>query len=387
VTRDAEAAEAAVVADGGGANSQRFSDEVVLITGFPGRRAAALVRLLCEREPDAALWLVVPEGELERASRLLGELAIAPERLRVIQGEPCAIDLGLSSGAYAELAQHVDRVFALYQTADSHAPRELVFRTNLGSARELVEFSRVARSLSQVTFLSSYAVFGDFTGQALEDQLAVGQGFRSPAAQSLAAAEALLQRSLAELPVSVVRTPQVVYRAQGSVSGSTLHQLLGLVAHAPGSLLPLPPGAGRTVHALPVDFVAEALYLVSALGIRGHAYHFADPEPPTLAEVIEQAARHFGKQVQQGFDARSLGRLLLNAPGFWFSPHSSRLLSEWTDGPRLATRAGDRLLERGGLRSPSLLSYLTDLLRETEQLPSESAPLERPATTPFEVVA
>ena len=45
----------------------------------------------------------------------------------------------------------------------------------------------------------------------------------------------------------------------------------------------LPPGASRDVQALPADFVAEALYVVSLLGTRGHTYHFADPEPPSLA--------------------------------------------------------------------------------------------------------
>jgi hypothetical protein len=169
--------------------------------------------------------------------------------------------------------------------------------------------------------------------------------------------------------------------------GSTLHQLLAIVATAPSTLLPLPPGGSRSIQAVPVDFVAEALYLVSVFGTRGHAYHFADPEPPALVEVIEQAARHFGKQLQQGFDARSLGRVLLSGPGFWFSPQSSRLLAEWSEGPRLITRGGDRLLERGGLKSPSLLGYLDVLLRETEQLQSEPALGERHATTPFEVVA
>jgi hypothetical protein len=133
--------------------------------------------------------------------------------------------------------------------------------------------------------------------------------------------------------------------------------------------------------------VAEALYAVSVLGTRGHAYHFADPEPPSLVEVLEQAAAHFGKRLEHGFDARALGRLLRNGPGLWLSQQSSRALSEWAEGPRLSTRAGDRLLERAGLRTPSLLGYLDAVLLETEELRRADRLDERHASLPFEVIA
>jgi hypothetical protein len=163
--------------------------------------------------------------------------------------------------------------------------------------------------------------------------------------------------------------------------------MLAMVASAPAEGLPLPPGAHRSVEALPADFVAEALYVVSALGTRGHTYHFADPEPPSLAEVLEQAAAHFGKRLEQSFDARALGRMLLNGPGLWLSQQSSRALSEWGEGPRLITRGGDRLLERAGLRAPTLLGYLDAVLLETEELRRAERLDEPHATLPFEVVA
>jgi nucleoside-diphosphate-sugar epimerase len=389
VTRD-EPEAAAVAADSGdGQLRGRFAGEVVLVTGFPGFRAQALVRLLSEREPNAVLWLVVPPTELEAAARALSRTSLPREQLRLIPGEPCAIDLGLSRQTYAELTSQVDRWFALYQTTDPRALRELSFRVNLGSAREIAELSKVADSLANVTFLSSSLVFGDYQGEAAEENLTLGQNFRSPAAQSLALAEALLRRKLADVPLSVVRTPQVLgARGQeASARPSGLHRMLAMVASAPAEVLPLPPGASRPVQALPADFVAEALYTVSALGTRGHTYHFADPEPPSLIEVLEQAAAHFGKRLEHGFDARALGRILLNGPGLWLSQQSSRALSEWAEGPRLVTRGGDRLLERAGLRAPSLLGYLDAVLLETEELRRAQRLDERHASLPFEVVA
>ncbi|HEX2870741.1 MAG TPA: SDR family oxidoreductase [Polyangiaceae bacterium] len=388
MNRDAPDADAAAESRDGQLKG-RLAGEVVLITGFPGFRAQALVQLLSEREPDIVLWLVVPPMELEAAARALASTPLRPEQLRLIPGEPCAIDLGLSRQTYAELCQQVERWFALYQTTDSRVARDLCFRVNLGSAREIAELSKVAERLSHVTFLSNSLVFGDHQGEVSEEELNVGQSFRSPAAHSLAVAEALLRRGLVDIPLSVVRTPQVLGAPGQSVAAraSGLHRLLATVASAPAEALTLPPGSSRPVQALPADFVAEALYAVSVLGTRGHTYHFADPEPPSLAEVLEQAAAHFGKRFEQGFDARALGRLLLNGPGLWLSQQSSRALAEWAEGPRLLTRGGDRLLERSGLRAPSLLGYLDAVLLQTEELRRTHALEERHPVAPFEVVA
>jgi nucleoside-diphosphate-sugar epimerase len=389
VNRDAPGAAAAAADNRDGLLRTRFAGEVVLITGFPGFRAQALVRLLCEREPGALLWLVVPPTELEAAARALARTSWPREQLRLIPGEPCAIDLGLSRQTYAELVARVDRWFALYQTTEPRAPRELSLRVNLGSAREVAELSKLAESLSHVTFLSSSLVFGDHQGEAAEEELAVGQNFRSRAAESLALAEAFLRRNLADVPLSVVRTPQVLGAPgqEASPRPAGLHRMLAMVAGAPADVLPLPPGASRPVQALPADFVAEALYAVSVLGTRGHTYHFADPEPPSLTEVLEQAANHFGKRLEQGFDARALGRMLRNGPGLWLSQQSSRALSEWAEGPRLLTRGGDRLLDRAVLSAPSLLGYMDAVLLETEELRRAQRLEERLVTLPFEVVA
>lgn len=372
---------------------ERFGDDVVLITGFPGARAQALLQVLLAREPEISVWLVVPPSELEASARLLTGNASEHRRLRLIPGEPCAIDLGLSRQTYSELALHVDRWFSLYQTSDLGSGRVLSMRVNLGAAREVAELSKVAERLTHVTVLSSAAVFGSYQGPVNEDELDVGQSFSSPAAQALALAEALLRRKLADVPVSIVRSPRVVLPARGAGQGATpkasaLHRLLALVAGAPAdALLPLPPGSARAIQTIPADFLAEALYAVSALGTRGHAYHFADPEPPTLQQVLERAAAHFGKRLELGGGARALGRLLLSGPTFWLSQQSSRALSEWGPGPDLITRAGDRLLERAGFRAPSLLEYLDEVLLETESLVAASA-LEPPvASSPIEVVA
>ncbi len=388
MTSDAPAASAA--APHGQRLQGCFGDDVVLLTGFPSDRARSLVGLLLEREPEISLWLVVPPDQLEAAARSVPGQTRAAERVRLIPGEPCAIDLGLSRQTYVELATRVDRWFSLYQTTDARISRELGLRVNVGAAREITELSRVAARLGHVTFLSSSAVFGDYQGAVGEEELALGQSFRSSAGAALAVAEALLRRNLAEVPVSIVRTPQVL-GARGAERGprpTGLHRLLAVLATAPAdAALPLPPGANRPVQAVPADFVAEVLYAVSALGTRGHAYHFADPAPASLLEVLQRAAEHFGKRFEQTGGARALGRLLLRSPGFWLSQQGARALSEWAEGAQLLTRGGDRLLERAALRVPSLLDYLPSVLRETEQL-LEGGRIDEPAAqTPFGAVA
>jgi hypothetical protein len=388
VTSDASAPSAA--APRGQRLQGCFGDDVVLLTGFPSDRARALLGLLLEREPEISLWLVVPPDQLEAAARSVPGQAGLGQRVRLIPGEPCAIDLGLSRQAYSELVGRVDRWFSLYQTTDARISRGLGLRVNLGAAREITELSRVAQRLGHVTFLSSSAVFGDHQGAVSEGELALRQSFRSSAGAALAVAESMLRRNLAEVPVSIVRTPQVLGArdAERAPRPTGLHRLLALIAAAPADVaLPLPPGGNRPVQAVPADFVAEALYAVSALGTRGHTYHFADPDPPSLLEVLQRAAEHFGKRFEPTSGARALGRLLLRSPGFWLSQQGAHALSEWAEGSQLLTRGGDRLLERAALRAPSLLDYLASVLRETEQLLEGGRMDEAAAQTPFGAVA
>jgi Male sterility protein len=369
---------------------RRLGAQVVLVTGFPAARARAVVELLLEREPDISLWLVVPPAELERAARALAELPSGGERARLIPGEPCAIDLGVSRQVYAELSREVRRWFALYQTVDTRAPRELCFRVNVGSAREIVELSRVSQGLEHVTFFSSALVFGDRSGPIDEEALSVGQAFRSAAAESLALGEAILRRNLDRAPVSVLRTPAVLGSRGGQAlpQPSGLHRLLALLAAAPAdAALPLPPGSShRLVHALPADFAAEALYAISVLGARGRAYHVAAHAAPALAEVLSKAAPFFERRLESGFDPRALGRLLLQSPGFWLTQQGSGVLSEWAEAPELSTRGGDELLAQAGLRAPALLEYVDSVLRETRELLRERRMEGEKATAPFEVV-
>jgi thioester reductase-like protein len=368
-----------------------LDSEVVLVTGFPGARARALLTLLIEREPDAQIWLVAPEQESAVLSGFLTGTGAASDRVRHIAGEPCAIDLGLARADYLELSERVERWFVMYQTLDPRVPRELALRVNLGGAREVAEFARVAKRLTSVTYASHVGVFGNHEGLVREDELFVKQSFRAPFEESLARAEALLRRKLADVPLCVLRVPQVLWsRADaGHEQAFGLYLLLGVVATTPdGVPLLLPPRARRAVHALPADFVAEAAYAVAALGTRGHAYHFAERAAPTLADVLVQAAAHFGKSIESGFDARALGRMLFKHPGLLLPSPGGRQLLEWTgSGAELETRAGDRLLERAGLVPPALLSYLPLVLAAAERLAAERRPPAARGRRPSEVLS
>src|SRR5262245_10780101 len=95
-----------------------FEDEVLLVSGFPGFRARKLVAWLLENTAFGSLELIVHPRRRAEALAILGELA-AGDRVRLLDGDPGAIDFGLSRSEYLDLGRRVQRVFSMHQVTDA----------------------------------------------------------------------------------------------------------------------------------------------------------------------------------------------------------------------------------------------------------------------------
>src|SRR6187399_2498021 len=96
----------------------------LLVTGFPALRARHVVRALLERSQPAQIIVLV---QRERADEAREQLASEPRAARVslIEGDPAAIDFGLSGPRYLELARAVRVVHAAYSITDAAAPERI----------------------------------------------------------------------------------------------------------------------------------------------------------------------------------------------------------------------------------------------------------------------
>jgi thioester reductase-like protein len=341
---------------------------VLLVTGFPGLRARVLVRLALAADPELRPVLLVHPRRRERAVEALGELA-GGDRARIVQGDPAAIDFGLSREEYRALAAEVRVVHHVYQVLDLAAPGELAESINIGGAREIIELARVARGLERVVHHSSVFVSGDRTGIVLERDLQAHQSFRSPVAASLAVAESMLRRH-PEVPLTVVRASQVVGDTETGLVDRLdgLYPLLVFLANAPSDVpLPLPPRIDTPLHVVPVDYVAKAALALGAdPDAKGETLHLVDGRPLTTRRLLELSAARFGKQLSAGFNPGFVGSLIGN-PGVGLLAQQLRAVSDLITRDVTYDDATARArLEPRGLQCPPLDSYLDVLLSHVE---------------------
>lgn len=342
-----------------------MSERRLLVTGFPGFRARAVLACALERDPGARPILLVHPRRLAEAHSLLGELA-GGERARIVEGDPSAIDFGLGRQDYFELAASVGEVQHVYQVLDLAAPAAAAEAVNVGGAREIAEFGRVARGLTRVVHHSSVFVSGDRHGIVSEGELGAGRTFRSPVARSLALAEAILVRQ-AVLPLTIVRAGHVIGDSRtGAVDRlDGPYPLLVLLASAPrGTALPLPTRADAPLHVAPVDFLARAaLTLASDPAALGKTVHLVDPRPLSVRRLLELAGIHFGVPIESGIHPRAFVRALLGNPGIGLIAQNLRSVIELISSPvSYDDRVALELLGPAGITCPPLESYLDVLL-------------------------
>lgn len=342
---------------------------MLLVTGFPGLRARALVRFALAADPELRPTLLVHPHRVEQA---VAALAAVPggERARIVKGDPAALDFGLTREEYRSLWEEVTVVHHAYQVLDLAAPSDVAQAVNVGGAREMIELCRVAKKLERVVHHSSVFVSGDRTGIVLERDLHAHQSFRSPVAASLALAEAMLRRHR-EVPLTVVRASQVVGDTETGVVDRLdgVYPLLVFLSNAPSDVpLPLPPKIDTPLHLVPVDYVAKAAL---ALGAQpetlGETLHLVDSRPLTTRRLLELAAARFGKQLSAGFNPGALGSLI-NNPGVGLLAQKLRAVGELvTRDVTYDDAVATSRLEPTAIRCPPLESYLDVLLAHVEE--------------------
>jgi thioester reductase-like protein len=341
---------------------------VYLVTGFPSFRARKMVECLIREEPKALVYVVVKNKFATEATQTLDQLDRAErERIVVLEGDAAAMDLGLSGKEYRELAAHVGRVHHMAQVTYSGVGREMAESVNIGSARELVEFSRVCARLSCIVMHSSASVSGNRTGLVLEDELNAGQAFRTPVEETLARAERLARMTMKQLPIAVVRPTQIVGDCRtGEVDRfDGPYLLILLIVSSPQDFPVLLPTRGDApMHLVPIDYVVQAArYIGKHSDAPGHTFHLADPRPLTVRRVFELVARAGGKRLPSGFIPSNVTRALLSTPGLSAVSKSPRAFLELiATQVRYDTRNTEQLLRGSGLSCPPFESYVDELV-------------------------
>lgn len=341
-----------------------WSGEVVLLTGFPTLLARRLALRLLADDQRRHLRLLVRSKFLADADRWRS--ALGPDRRRrveLLEGDAAAMDLGLSGAEFNALAAEVDVIHhtaaITYEGADDRDAVAL----NIGSAREVVELARESAGLRRLVHWSTTQISGDHTGPFREEDLDVGQRFRTEIERTRYRAEQIVRAAAKDLPVTILRPSIIVGDSRTGeidrLDGPYLLIMLMLTS-PPDLRIPLPARADAPLHVVPVDFVVDAgAYVTSRDESIGRTVHLVDPAPRAARFVFEAVARAANRRLPRGFIPANLTRALLRTPGLERFARSPRaFLDQLATNVTYPCGNAGELLRDSGVECPPFESYV-----------------------------
>jgi thioester reductase-like protein len=280
----------------------------VLLTGATGFVGMEILTRWLERSDERVYAIVRADDDAAAADRLRPGLASAfgdgdghDGRLVALAGDVEQPGLGLPESKLDELADEVEIVIHSAASVSFTLGLEESRRINVEGTRNMLAVAEDCPQLRRFTYVSTAYVAGTHPGVFREDQLEEGQEFRNAYEQSKFEAERLVQGRSHLLPIQVLR-PSIVVGERPSGWTSSFNVLYGpLKAFARGAFPAVPARADAPVDVVPVDYVADAAYELSAKGPEGTYHLVAGRKATTVGRLAELASRHFGRKVPPSF--------------------------------------------------------------------------------------
>jgi len=339
-----------------------------LVTGFPTSFLALRVvrRLLARSTRDVTC--VVQSKSMEDAEAFVAAATPAQRaRITLLEGDSASLDLGLSGAEIMALAARVEVIHHCAAVTYLGADRAIAERTNVGSAREVLELAELATKLERLVMWSTALVSGQRRGYVLEDELDPGVEFPNVVAETRMRAERMVREVMDRVPTTILRPSIVV---GDSVTGEIdrldgPYLLVRLLLNAPPDLrMPMPGRGELPLNLVPVDYVVDAGFTIAEDPRSvGKTFHLVDPDPLTARRVFELIAAAAERPVPRGFVPANLAKAVLKTPGLERYAHVPRTFLE-----QLATdvvyddRNTRALLEGSGLSCPPFEDYVATLV-------------------------
>jgi len=274
----------------------------VFITGATGFVGVKLVRTLLE-SGAAILHLLVRESEgdspEDRVKNLLGKY-YSPEqsqeylrRIRVIKGDICAENLGMSGADWNRLAQKIDTIFHSAANINFGLPYEKAREINLDGTKRILAFAAKCREnkvLQRLNHLSTAYVAGK-SKRFRETDFAIGQEFSNTYEQTKLEAELeVLKASEMGLPAMIFR-PSIISGKKGEAAKSGILFIFRQCLLR-GNNKDFICNDDSELNIVPVDYVVEAmLHISKAEANLGKAFNLTCRQNVNVKQMIIDSCR------------------------------------------------------------------------------------------------
>jgi thioester reductase-like protein len=356
----------------------------VFFTGFPGFLGSELLPRVLKRHPAEVSATCLVQGKfMDLARRRAAEIEKAEPslagRIALLGGDITAPDLGLSEAR--ELKEEVLEVYHLAAVYDLAVGRELGLRINLDGTRHMLDFAMACKALQRFQYVSTCFVSGRFVGAFTENDLEKGQRFNNYYEETKYLAEVEVQKRMKEgLPATLYRPSIVV---GDSATGATqkydgpyfvMQWLLRQMQYA------VMPMVGRPTHTrvnvVPRDYVIRALAHLSGLErSRGRVYQLCDPNPLTVAQMVEVLGKATGKNlIKVPLPAWLARNAIAHGPGVYkLMRIPAESLDYFTQPTFYTSNNALADLEGSGIRCPAFSEYAPQLVSFMRQHPEIGA--------------
>lgn len=288
-----------------------------LVTGFPSLFARRLVRGLIRGGDHVRL--LTRHRHKDSAARFLKDCA-GEGSAEVLVGDVVLMDLGLSGPEVRRLIHEVEQVYHTASvTTRSHRPKEAE-AVNVDGTRSVIELALSMDRLARFNFLSTAFVSGDRRGVVMEEELDRNQRFRTEFERTKFKAEKIVCRAAADIPTSIYRPSLIVGDSQTGEfdhKDDPYHMMVAFLNVPFDFPIPLPGRGDYPLNLVPLDYVVDAMMLISRdpRGA-GLTFHLTDPNPLPARRVLEVVADTANRARPRGAIPASLARRLLRLPGF-----------------------------------------------------------------------
>ncbi len=288
-------------------------------TGFVGMEV--LLRYLQHTSERRIFVLVRAATDREAALRvrrmlvgLLGAGHPHGRRVVAIRGDLARTGLGLGDRRDA-LAERVDEVVHCAASVSFDLSLHAARAVNVHGTRRVLEFAQhcAARGrLRRFAHVSTAFVAGEHAGCFSEDDLDVGQRFRNAYEQSKYEAELLVTGWRDRLPITILRPSIVVGERSTGWTASFNVLYWPLRAFSRGAYTVLPARRSAPVDIVPVDYVADAIFALTACPeAEGTTFHLtAGVHTSTVEEIAQLASDFFARPAPRLIDPTVYRRLV-----------------------------------------------------------------------------
>jgi thioester reductase-like protein len=357
----------------------------IFFTGFPGFLGSRLLPPVLQRAEGAHAVCLIQSKFSDLAHRRVGEiLSVHPDlegRIRLVTGDITRPDLALDAATAEQLRSETVEIYHLAAVYDLSVSEEVGQKVNVDGTRYLLDFADACRESGETfrrfQYVSTCYVSGRHPGEFTENDLDVGQSFNNFYESTKYEAEVLVQeRMKSDLPATVYRPAIVV---GDSRTGATqkfdgpYFIIRWLLRQKGVAVMPVVGDPTKyRVNVVPRDFVIDALVHLSGLEVSsGKVYQLADPAPLTVAEMMDEIARHVDRKVVRMKLPKSVAKGMIE-----YVPFVGRVMQipaasvdYFTHPTTYTSENTQRDLEESGIACPPFPSYVAAMMRFVEEHP------------------